>query len=233
MLHYKQEKKMPNLVSKLKKIMRRIHKPRGNFSFVYQLKPGSSILDVGCGNNSPFWTKQILPNCFYTGIDIAEYNQTSPNLADKYIISTAENFAEDIAKNKNCFDAVISSHNLEHCNDRQKTLEAMVGALKSGGLLFLSFPSEKSVNFPSRPGTLCYYDDHTHTGSPPDFDAVIQFLKHNGFRIIFASRSYKPFIDWLIGLLSEPRSRRKNFVTKGTWSYYGFTALIWAKKDIP
>ncbi|MEM3334256.1 MAG: methyltransferase domain-containing protein [Thermoplasmata archaeon] len=41
------------------------------------------------------------------------------------------------------YDAVISAHNLEHCNDRYGTLEAMLKVIKVGGKLYLSFPSKK------------------------------------------------------------------------------------------
>lgn len=211
---------------------RRMHKPYGKFSFVSRLRRDASILDVGCGNNSPFWTKQVLPDCIYTGIDVGNYNQTSPNLADRYSIVPPEEFTGKIAENKSCFDAVISSHNLEHCNDRDGTLRAIMDSLKNGGLLFLSFPSENSVNFPRRPGTLCYYDDPTHLGEPPHFDSIVETLRRNGFDILFSSGNYKPTIDWLFGFFMESRSRRRNFVLRGTRSYYGFDAVIWAKKNI-
>ena len=212
----------------LRKSLRRY----GKFSFISRLKLDASILDVGCGNDSPYWTKQILPNCFYTGIDIADYGQAKPNLSDNYIVTTPEKFASDIATNKNCFDAVISAHNLEHCDDREKTLQAIMGSLKKNGLLYLAFPSESSVNYPSRGGCLCYYDDPTHKGMPPDFDSIIEVLHQNGFEIIFLSKCYKPLFLWIVGLLLEPYSRLKKYNSKGTWAYYGFEAIIWARKRV-
>ena len=211
-------------------VIRRMHKPYGKFSFVSRLKKDAAILDVGCGNNSPFWVKQIVPNCHYTGIDIGDCNQTLPNMADRYIITAPEEFTPEIAKNANSFDAVISSHNLEHCNDREGTLQAMLDSLKSGGLLYLSFPSEKSVHFPKRGGTLCYYDDATHRDLPPDFNAVVDVVKRNGFDVIFAAACYQPILDWCLGMLTESRSRRENRVRRGTRAYYGFDAVIWARK---
>ena len=220
-----------SIVKTLHGYFRVLHKPHGRFAFVSRLRPDASILDVGCGNNSPFWTKQVLPHCVYTGIDVGDYNQTSPNLSDAYRIVPPERFAATIAEYENCFDAAISAHNLEHCDDREGTLRAIMGTLKTGGRLFLSFPSESSVNLPSRPGTLCYYDDVTHKGEPPGFDAVVETLRRNGFVIEFASRSYKPAVDWMTGLLLEISSRRRNRVIRGTRSFYGFEAMIWARKE--
>jgi SAM-dependent methyltransferase len=188
-------------------------------------------LDVGCGNNSPYQIKTMFPNIIYTGIDIGDYNQTKPNLADNYIITSPEKFADKIAELENSFDTVISSHNLEHCNDRNKTLNAMIKALKMGGYLYLSFPTENSINFPGpRAGTLNYYDDPTHKGVPPKFDEIIEILMSNGMEIVFASKAYKPFFYYLIGMLLENKSKKEKKVWWPIWAYYGFETIIWARK---
>jgi len=201
-------------------------------AFLRSLEPRCSILDVGCGNNSPHQTKSILPMCRYTGLDIGDYNQTRENLADDYILVSPEDFARKIAEQANRFDVVISSHNLEHCNDRHETLQAMMAALKPSGRIYLAFPSEASVTFSgSRAGCLNYYDDPTHKDAPPKFNDVIQLLQRQGFRIDFSTRGYKhPFL-WLRGFLNEHRSKKSAKIEKGTWEYYGFEALVWARKS--
>ena len=65
---------------------------------------------------------------------------------------------------------------------------------------------------------------------PPKFQAFINELKNNNFEIIFSTRRYKPLFLWLIGLIIEPYSKYKKKVLKGTWEYYGFESIIWAKK---
>jgi hypothetical protein len=122
---------------------------------------------------------------------------------------------------------------LEHCNDREETFNGIVKILKHGGNLFVSFPTKDSINFPSRKGTLNYYDDSTHKYNPPDFYKIISTLKENNFDIIFSSSSYKPLLYFLIGLLLEPLSKITNrvlFNSYGTWSYWGFESIIWARK---
>lgn len=205
-------------------------RPKGKVSFLFALKPDARILDVGCGNNSPYRFKSILPNCTYTGIDIGEYNQTKPNLADGYIVVQPDAFSSEIAKLSNSFDAVVSSHNLEHCNDRQGTLSAMLESLKPGGLIYLSFPCEDSVNFPSRQGTLNYFDDSTHRDAPPSFDHLVSELTSSRFQVVYAERRYRPRVLWLFGCLAEPVSARKRRNLRGTWEYWGFESVIWAKK---
>jgi SAM-dependent methyltransferase len=188
------------------------------------------LLDVGCGNNAPYYAKTNFPNIHYTGIDIGDYNQTLPNLADNYVVTTPELFHTTIENMADNFNAVISCHNLEHVNDREKTLLAMINSLKTGGYLYLAFPTEKSVNFPSRENTLNYFDDPTHTGFPPDFKKTILFLKNNGMKIVFSSKSYKPLLRFLKGFLQESKSRKMKVKIDGTWEYYGFEAVIWARK---
>ena len=202
----------------------------GKLHFVSQLDSSASVLDVGCGNNSPFQIKSLLPNSTYTGIDIADYNQTRPNPADRYILTSPENFTKAIERFDAEFDAVISSHNLEHCDDRDGTFLAMLRAVRLNGKIFVCFPCEASVTMPSRPGTLNYYDDPTHKTKPPDFDRLIAICAENGFEIIFSAKRFKPAALWLLGLVCEPISRIKRKVLRGTWALYGFESVLIARK---
>jgi SAM-dependent methyltransferase len=211
-------------------LVKAILRPRRKTAFLATLRSDSAILDVGCGNNSPFDTKAILPICKYTGIDVADYNQSRPNLADDYIVTGPLNFADEIYKLAASFDAVLSAHNLEHCEDRERTLDAMLRAVRPGGKIYLAFPCEESVDFPSREGTLNYFDDNTHKQLPPSFDGIIAALHRHNFRITFATRRYKPIIYWLTGLLNERESKKQRKLFRGTWEYYGFESIIWAKK---
>ena len=213
-----------------RKIIAKIVKPHSKSNFLRKINSSGKLLDVGCGNDSSYNAKKKCPNIHYTGIDIVDYNQQKTNLSDEYIITTPEKFADTIANMSMRYDAVVSSHNLEHCNDRENTLIAMVKVLKSGGYLYLSFPTENSVNFPSRKGTLNYYDDPTHKDAPPNFDKVMTFLKANNMEIIFASKSYKPFFLYIMGALLEWKSKKDKKVKSWNWAYWGFEVVIWAKK---
>ena len=81
------------------------------------------LLDVGCGNNSPKLIKTALPLCHYTGIDIENYNQGSKELADNYILAESPNFANVINSLKDKYDVILSSHNIEHCENRNDVLK--------------------------------------------------------------------------------------------------------------
>lgn len=200
--------------------------PNGKVHFLTRQREDVSVLDVGCGNNSPYLVKSILPRSVYTGIDIGDYNQTKPNKADHYILTTPEAFAQRIAEFDACFDAVVSSHNLEHCNDRDATFRAMLKATRVGGSMYVSFPSASSVTFPRRAGTLNYFDDPTHKDAPPDVDRLLAMARDHGFETVFATRRNRPWLSWLVGLVLEPVSAARRRVMRGTWEFHGFEAVM-------
>ena len=211
------------------------------YVFQSELPPTATILDVGCGNDSPYWTKQILPNSYYVGVDIENYAFERKEFADEYYLTTSLDFADTVhqlgKKEKSSthseygmFDAVICAHNLEHVHDRKATLIAMCSALKKGGRIFLSFPSSMTRFYPSRAGSLNYYDDPTHTGRPPNFIETKQILLQNGVEITFARKNYRDNEKIWAGIRNEWKSHRKKVVEEGTWSLWGFETIIWGER---
>jgi len=213
------------------KIPNRSHYPDwGKESFLKQLPSNARILDVGCGNESPQFTKNILPSCYYVGLDVGDYNQSHQGLADEYIITSSSQFSNKIGEYSEEFDAVISAHNLEHCDDRDGVLINMLKALKTGGILYLAFPSIDSLNFPSRGGTLNYFDDKTHKHLPPDFGKTISIISGMNYDIVYAASRYQPANRWLIGLYHEPKSVASKHVDTETQAFWGLECVIWARK---
>ena len=217
---------------KIKLLLAKFLRSKGRRSFIAGLPENAHILDVGCGNAAVLGVKAVRPNCHYTGIDIADYNQTSfsKSAMDRYVISSPSKFAASIKELGADFDGIISSHNLEHCDDRNEVLTAMLQKVKSGGVIYVSFPCEESVRFPKRHGTLNYYDDDTHKFLPPKFEEVVSSIKKNGFEIEFVTKRYRPFLLAVIGFLIEPISALRKKVMRGTWELYGFETIIHARR---
>lgn len=209
-------------------------KPYGKPAFVQcMISRNGKILDVGCGNSSPKKIKTLRTDLYYVGLDVGLYNQSTDveKWADKLIITTPEEFHLSIGDYQNSFDSIVCAHNLEHCNYPMKVLDAMSNALKTEGLLYLSFPSEDSVNFPSRKGCLNFYDDLTHKNVLSYAD-IIKALRENGMTILIAKRRYRPLLLFLIGLFFEPIAQLTKRISPfgGTWALYGFETVIIAKK---
>lgn len=214
-------------------VRRRVNS-RGKNAFVGTCQPLARVLDVGCGHNSPAQFKAVKPRAYYVGLDITDCRQsTDPRgIADEYVITTPEDFADAIARMPGRFDAVISAHNLEHCDEPEQTLRAMCRALAPGGRMFLAFPTEAAVNFPSRSGCLNFHDDPTHQATPPQFRAVLATLADEGVQVTFAARRYRPLLKALQGLVLEPLSALQGRVMPGTWALYGFETVIWARRPV-
>lgn len=204
--------------------------PHGKLAFLRKLPPRARVLDVGCGNNSPRVFKTFRPDLVYTGLDVGDYNQQdSVAYADTYLVVPAAGFAQAIRSFTGQMDAVVSAHNLEHCDDPRAVLDAMVAALRPGGRLYLAFPCEESVGFPKRAGCLNFFDDYTHK-QPPSWKQVIGTLKDNGVVMLCEHRRYRPLLLASLGLLLEPISwaLRRNMPAGSTWALYGFESVLWA-----
>ena len=123
----------------LKKTLLNKFNPLGFDSFIEKIPPKSRILDIGCGNDSPKKVKSILPDCYYIGIDICDYNQNSHFFADEYHIVKKESFNKSINSFKN-IDVIISYHNIEHVDNRKECLRAMKKTLNKNGIMYLVTP---------------------------------------------------------------------------------------------
>jgi SAM-dependent methyltransferase len=218
---------------KWRNLLLSILKPKGLNAFLKTLAERGKIVDIGCGNDSPFRFKSQRPDIHYTGLDIGDYNQSIKPLdfADQYLVVQSETFAAEIEKLAGQFDGLVSSHNLEHCDDPSRVLVAMARALKPGGKLYLSFPCEQSVKFPKRIGTLNFYDDSTHR-TLLNCRKICAALEAEGLQIDFSVARYKPVVLWFAGLLLEPFSvlTGKLMPIGTTWAFYGFESVIWASK---
>ena len=190
------------------------------------------MLDVGCGNNSPRDAKLLRPDLEYIGLDVGDYNQhDSIRHADAYIVVPSADFAGAIAAQAGLMDAVVCSHNLEHCDEPAAVLAAMATALRPGGVLYLAFPCEESVHFPSRRGSLNFSDDATHR-AVPQWQATLAALLAGGITPLYANRRYRPWLLAGAGLVLEPLGHLlgRNMPGGSTWALYGFESIIWARK---
>lgn len=210
-------------------------RPRGKQAFLKSLPPGARVLDVGCGNNSPRDAKILRPDLHYTGLDVGDYNQQdSIRYADAYVVVPPAEFAAAIAADAGRMDAVVSSHNLEHCDDPAAVLRAMAAALRPGGRLFLAFPCEESVRFPKRRGSLNFFDDATHR-EVPSWEGVLATLRTANVTRLYACKRYRPLLLATVGLVLEPLGRLlgRNMPAGSTWALYGFETIIWGQRDGP
>jgi SAM-dependent methyltransferase len=203
---------------------------RGRTSFLAKLRANPRVLDIGCGNAPPIF-KQARPDIYYVGLDVNQGKDSFIDVADEYIDATPETFPEVIEQLQNTFDAVVSSHNIEHCLFPERTLRAAVRALKKGGKFYLAFPCQQSRFFPSRRGTLNFFDDPTHRYLP-NLENIVEIIHSEGGKIDFLSERYRPVLPFIVGLFLEPLSilTKRCMPLTSTYSLYGFETIIWATR---
>jgi SAM-dependent methyltransferase len=190
--------------------------------------PELRILDVGCGNHSPTLTKHWFPGCHYTGADIQSYNNTDADFAamDEFFLVGADGSGYSAIPDGS-YDLVLLNHVLEHMTDPMPVLAALVAKMKPGGVIWIAFPSLRSLGLPSSiDETLQFCDDPTHV-YVPDVREVANVLLARGVKILHAGRSREGFWTTLADVFKLGKRLLKKLLTgkfsgKGMWYLLGF-----------
>jgi SAM-dependent methyltransferase len=190
------------------------------------------ILDVGCGNESPFYLKKCYPKSIYDGID----KDLSYNLSDKSVNLINSFYPLDLEKNdlsaikNNFYDFIIMSHVIEHLDNGYEIFTMLLDKVKKGGFIYIEYPSKKSAKFPSMKGTLNFYDDPTHKKFY-DIDKLTNILRTNNF-IVLGSGVKRDFLRIIFIPFMIIKSLIKNHYIRGSvfWDLLGFAEYILAIK---
>jgi ubiquinone/menaquinone biosynthesis C-methylase UbiE len=191
------------------------------------------LLDVGAGNFSASTTKRVFPNCEYHGIDrVKDYNNAAADHRAMTAFYQMDLTQLEFSKiPNNTFDAILMAHIIEHLKNGDEVIRGLTGKLKKGGYIYIEYPSKASEHFPSKPGTLNFYDDPTHVRIYTT-DELSQLLIEKGFTVIEAQTRR----DWR-NILLMPLNMAKSLLRRGEirgsvyWDWYGFAEYVWARKD--
>lgn len=191
-----------------------------------------NILDIGAGSHSASITKEWIPSCHYTGVDLpGSYENDAKDFKamDEFIEMDLTELNFDKIPNDR-FDLLIMSHVIEHLKNGDEVVKGLVPKLRSGGLMYIEFPSERSVDFPSKPETLNFYDDPTHCRiyTVKELEGALKekgmLIKSSGIRRQWINILLMPF-----KIIYQKLT--KGFVRGGVyWDYYGFAEYICAVK---
>jgi SAM-dependent methyltransferase len=202
-----------------------------------KLGPGPlRILDVGCGDNSPTTTKQWFPGCRYEGADIQQYNLTAEDLAaiDAFYPLGFDGSGYSAIPDS-AYDFVILSHVIEHMPDPLPILAAICAKLKPGGLIWIGFPSLRSLSLPPAEKTLQFCDDPTHIRLPHIWE-ISNVLLANGVKVLHAGRS-RSFLREALGAAVLPLEMLQKLVTgrfsgAGLWYILGFEDHVFGQRRL-
>lgn len=194
------------------------------------------VLEIGCGNDAPTVTKRFLPGCFYAGADIQRYNSSDEDQAaiDVYYPVGIDGSGYSQIPDED-FDLIILNHVIEHMPDPANILRAISSKLRHGGLMWLAFPSVRSLALPSTdPGALQFCDDPSHV-FVPEVRELCNLLLANRFRILHAGRSWdipRALISmaYLPFAFAEKCVKGKFGSRCGIWYLFGFEDHVLAKR---
>ncbi len=196
--------------------------------------PSLRILDIGCGNYSPSTTKHWFPGCHYAGADIQRYNLTEQDVAAMDVFyPLGVDGSGYSAIPDGSFDFVIMHHVVEHMHDPLPILATVCTKLKQGGVIWIAFPSLRSLSLPSAEGTLQFCDDPTHVRLP-DVREVSNVLLAHGVKVLHAGRS-KDLVRTLIGAAILPFALLRKLVAgklsgRGLWYILGFEDHVFGQR---
>lgn len=140
------------------------------------------ILDLGCGSFSVNIFHTYFRDCVYWGVDRnsvrADAEITGHHPLDRFDALDLDTQTIEHIPDAS-FDVVCASHVLEHLREPVEVVHQAARKLRSGGIIYLEYPSRQSLTLPSMPGTLNFFDDPTHR-TPPDTPAIVSELESNG-----------------------------------------------------
>jgi ubiquinone/menaquinone biosynthesis C-methylase UbiE len=144
----------------------------------HYLQPNSKVLDAACGDGVGLVELSRLGHKPF-GVDISEAKLErardkgcSTQFADMHNLDLFDN---------QVFDAVISSHTLEHTHDPDRALSELCRVLKSGGKMFivLPYPDPGDWNI-----TIHIGKEILGTHAPNNEEAIIAFFTNHGLSLI-------------------------------------------------
>jgi 2-polyprenyl-3-methyl-5-hydroxy-6-metoxy-1,4-benzoquinol methylase len=133
------------------------------------LKPGSVVLDAGCGTGRHLRQLMRIPGVMFIGIDkngedlrksIESLKEIPDSVAENYLISKAD--INKLPFAAACFDSVICSEVLEHIPEHEIALKELVRVLKPQGDLVVSVPRYFSEKICWLISPAYYNDDGGH-----------------------------------------------------------------------
>lgn len=191
------------------------------------------ILDIGSGSHSPTITKRFFPGCTYSGVDIQQdYSNTEEDIRNMDAFFEMDLTQLDFnAIPDNRYDLIVMSHIIEHLHNGDKVIAGLLPKLKSGGFIYIEFPSEKSTKLPSMPETLNFYDDPTHVRIFTR-EEIADLLSKNGVAVAQQGIA-KRLINTLLLPIRIPFHLIKLRRLRGPafWDFYGFAEYVIGRKN--
>jgi SAM-dependent methyltransferase len=191
-----------------------------------------TLLDVGCGFDSPSTTKRYFTHCKYYGVDrdTGSISEANLRLMERFIRVDLDTESLSAVPD-GFFDVVMLSHIIEHLHHGLRVLSDLVGKLKPGGVIYIEYPGLRSFAAPHarRSGCSHFCDDTTHVRAYAMHDIINVLLDHR-LEIVKAGTRRDPTrllltpAAFALGILrGAPWGRQ-------LWDFFGFSEYVYARR---
>ena len=204
--------------------------------FLKTLRSGSAVVDIGAGDGSlsvfRSWPEPVRDDLRmyaysiekgrlfddFSGYEISDWNVNPPQFDGTQ------------------FDAVVCAHFIEHIQDPVSLVRWAASKLKSGGRIYLEWPSADSLSLPSRteleergvPLIISRFDDDDTHQALPDGDVIAAALRENGFSIEARGIVRLPWLE--DEMLAHHKQSADGFYGQAAfWSHTGWCQYIVAE----
>jgi len=208
-------------------------KTHPRFNFFKTVPREAKVLDVGASNGALVcWKKWGVParnDIFFYANDLQK-GDFFDDCAGYFV----QNLSEEALKGYDgFFDAILSSHVLEHVKHWDTFVDNVVSLLATGGTMYLEWPTVESQTFPSRQkfltegipvSTVNFHDDATHL-STSGLIEVAELLKKRGLVVTSQGLIRNAFLGEELLALGR-KIQDSELCTYGVWMLLGFSQYL-------
>ena len=215
-----------------------LHNPPG-INALKDLPKGAKVLDVGC-----IGFRQVEISLLNNRSDLIHFGLDHPqasiqSIPPQFTFKACDIENEPFPYSDKQFDLVVACHVLEHVTDPIAFMKECLRVCRSGGIISIETPSERSLFFPGFPFqyekfmSTSFYDDPTHYGRPWTAQGLFRLAKSMGMTDIRVSYDWNLFITlgapllllifWLLG-----EARAFQYVV---WKAVGWNVRLLARRS--
>lgn len=190
-------------------------------------------LDIGAGHSVTAFSNRA-PKCDYHGVEFfVEYSEAERSkMTELWKLDLTKLEFDAIPDNH--FDAINMAHVIEHLENGDEVISALLGKLKSGGVIYIEYPGAKSTRLPrwkKRNTSLNFYDDDTHVRLF-DIPEVEGILLNHDLNILSSGtrRSWMHILALMPAGILSWIFLRKQLRGDYFWDALGFAEYVFARK---